>query len=78
MSLWQGSTSVKKNTYTPSWNEQIVFTDMFPPLCQRVKIQLKDNNPVHPNIIGTHYIDLKTISNDGERGNLHLWRNVIF
>ncbi|XP_014369899.2 otoferlin-like [Papilio machaon] len=65
-----GSTSVKKNTYSPVWNEQIVFTDMFPPLCQRIKIQLRDNDPVHPNIIGTHFIDLKTISNDGEKGFL--------
>nr|XP_021208193.1 otoferlin isoform X3 [Bombyx mori] len=62
-----GSTSVKKNCYAPVWNEQIIFTEMFPPLCQRIKVQLRDNAPVHPNIIGTHFIDLKTISNDGER-----------
>ncbi|KAI8430621.1 hypothetical protein MSG28_000832 [Choristoneura fumiferana] len=48
----------------------IVFTEMFPPLCQRIKIQLRDNDPVHPNIIGTHFIDLKSISNDGEKGFL--------
>ncbi|XP_063373180.1 otoferlin-like [Cydia amplana] len=65
-----GCTSVKKNCYTPVWNEQIVFTEMFPPLCQRIKIQLRDNDPVHPNIIGTHFIDLKSISNDGEKGFL--------
>ncbi|XP_068632419.1 otoferlin-like [Battus philenor] len=65
-----GCTSVKKNSYTPVWNEQIVFTEMFPPLCQRIKIQLRDNAPVHPNVIGTHFIDLKSISNDGERGFL--------
>ncbi|CAH0402078.1 unnamed protein product [Chilo suppressalis] len=65
-----GCTSVKKNSYTPVWNEQIVFNEMFPPLCQRLKIQLRDNDPVHPNVIGTHFIDLKTISHDGERGFL--------
>lgn len=64
----QGITNVKKNSYSPVWNEQIVFSEMFPPLCQRIKIQLRDNDPVHPAIIGTHFIDLKTISNDGERG----------
>ncbi|KAI8430626.1 hypothetical protein MSG28_000832 [Choristoneura fumiferana] len=48
----------------------IVFTEMFPPLCQRIKIQLRDNDPVHPNIIGTHFIDLKSISNDGEKDNM--------
>ncbi|XP_055682391.1 otoferlin [Lutzomyia longipalpis] len=65
-----GKTSVKKNSYTPVWNEQLVFTEMFPPLCQRIKVQLRDADPVKPSIIGTHYIDLKQISNDGDNGFL--------
>ncbi|XP_059472296.1 otoferlin isoform X4 [Neocloeon triangulifer] len=65
-----GKTSVKKNCYAPVWNEQIVFSEMFPPLCQRIKIQLRDNDQVNNTIIGTHFIDLKTISNDGEKGFL--------
>ncbi|XP_055370842.1 otoferlin-like [Condylostylus longicornis] len=65
-----GKTTVKKNAYTPIWNEQLVFTEMFPPLCQRIKVQLRDADPVKPSIIGTHYIDLKQISNDGEKGFL--------
>jgi Ca2+-dependent lipid-binding protein len=44
--LLQGRTSVKKNSYSPVWNEQIVFTEMFPPLCQRIKIQLRENDAV--------------------------------
>ncbi|XP_050298666.1 otoferlin-like [Anthonomus grandis grandis] len=63
-----GKTSVKKHNYAPVWNEQLVFTEMFPPLCQRVKIQLRDDDPVKPRVIGTHFVDLKTISNDGEKG----------
>ncbi|XP_039959454.1 otoferlin-like [Bactrocera tryoni] len=65
-----GKTTVKKNAYAPVWNEQLVFTEMFPPLCQRIKIQLRDADPMKPAIIGTHYIDLKQISNDGDRGFL--------
>ncbi|KAL1517093.1 hypothetical protein ABEB36_000901 [Hypothenemus hampei] len=65
-----GKTSVKKHSYAPVWNEQLVFTEMFPPLCQRIKIQLRDDDPVKPRVIGTHFIDLKTISNDGEKGFL--------
>ncbi|KAM0725203.1 Otoferlin [Formica fusca] len=65
-----GKTSVKRNSYAPVWNEQIVFTEMFPPLCQRIKIQLCDNDPVHATVIGTHFVDLKQISNDGEKGFL--------
>lgn len=73
----QGKTSVKKGSYAPVWNEQLIFTEMFPPLCQRIKIQLRDDDPVKPTVIGTHFIDLKTISNDGEKGGLNLvfgWR----
>ena len=33
-----GKTSVKKNSYAPIWNEQLIFTEMFPPLCQRIKV----------------------------------------
>lgn len=65
-----GKTTVKRHSYAPVWNEQLVFTEMFPPLCQRIKIQLRDADPVKPAIIGTHYIDLKQISNDGEKGFL--------
>lgn len=68
VSSLQGKTSVRKHSYAPVWNEQIVFTEMFPPLCQRIKIQLRDNDPVNNTVIGTHFIDLKTISNDGEKG----------
>jgi otoferlin len=65
-----GKSSVKKNSYNPIWNEQLVFTEMFPPLCQRIKVQLRDADPMKPSIIGTHYIDLKQVSNDGEKGFL--------
>ncbi|XP_067008818.2 otoferlin [Anabrus simplex] len=65
-----GKTSVRKHSYAPVWNEQLVFSEMFPPLCQRIKIQLRDNDPVHNTVIGTHFIDLKNISNDGEKGFL--------
>ena len=43
---------------------------MFPPLCQRIKIQLRDSDNVGDATIGTHFIDLSSISNDGEKGFL--------
>ena len=42
---------------------------MFPPLCQRVKIQVRDNDAVNDTVIGTHFLDLTTIANDGDKGN---------
>ena len=76
----KGKTSVKKNNYAPVWNEQLVFVEMFLPLCQRIKLQLRDNDPVNNTVIGTHFIDLKNISNDGEKGEppqvVPAWRSV--
>ena len=68
--MLQGRTSVKKGCYEPDWNEQIVFTEMFPPLCRRLQIQLRDKDKVNDDVIGTHYIDIAKISNEGEKGDL--------
>ena len=56
--LFQGKTTVKKGCYEPVWNEQLVFTEMFPPLCRRIKVQLRDSDSVNDDIIGnTSQID---------------------
>ena len=68
--IFQGKTSVKKNSYAPVWNEQLVFTEMFPPLCQRIKIQLRESDTVGDTVIGTHFLDLSSISNDGDKGTI--------
>ncbi|XP_035263929.1 fer-1-like protein 6 isoform X2 [Anguilla anguilla] len=67
-----GRTSTQKGTADPVWNEQIVFKEMFPPLCQRVKIQLWDEGSMNDVAIGTHFIDLRKIANeqDGDKGFL--------
>ena len=41
---------------------------MFPPLCQRIKIQLKESAATGDAVVGTHYLDLSSISNDGDKG----------
>ncbi|MBN3273822.1 OTOF protein, partial [Polyodon spathula] len=66
----RGKTSVQKSSYEPIWNEQIIFTEMFPPLCKRMKIQIRDSDKVNDVAIGTHFIDLRKISNDGDKGFL--------
>ncbi|MED6292009.1 Fer-1-like protein 6, partial [Characodon lateralis] len=67
-----GRTSTQKSSADPVWNEQIVFTEMFPPLCQRLKIQVWDEGSMNDVAIGTHYFDLRCISNeqDGDKGFL--------
>uniref|UniRef100_A0A087YJ64 Otoferlin n=1 Tax=Poecilia formosa TaxID=48698 RepID=A0A087YJ64_POEFO len=66
----KGKTSVQKSCYEPIWNEQIIFTEMFPPLCKRMKIQIRDSDKVNDVAMGTHFLDLKKISNDGDKGFL--------
>ncbi|XP_076834724.1 otoferlin b isoform X1 [Brachyhypopomus gauderio] len=64
----KGKTSVQKSSYEPIWNEQVVFTEQFPPLCRRMKVQLRDSDKVNDVALGTHFIDLQKISNDGDKG----------
>ncbi|XP_036397952.1 otoferlin-like [Megalops cyprinoides] len=66
----KGKTSIQKSSYEPIWNEQIIFTEMFPPLCKRMKVQIRDSDKVNDVAIGTHFIDLRKISNDGDKGFL--------
>ncbi|KAM5281278.1 fer-1-like protein 6 isoform 2-T2 [Ctenodactylus gundi] len=67
-----GRTTVQKNCADPVWHEQVVFKEMFPPLCRRVKLQVWDEGSVNDVALATHFIDLKTISNeqDGDKGFL--------
>lgn len=64
-----GRTPVMKNTYSPEFNQLITFTEFFPPLCKRIKIQLKDSDISKNEVIGTHYLDLDEISHAEERSN---------
>uniref|UniRef100_A0A673K5P8 Otoferlin-like n=1 Tax=Sinocyclocheilus rhinocerous TaxID=307959 RepID=A0A673K5P8_9TELE len=66
----KGKTSIQKSSYEPIWNEQIVFTEQFPPLCRRMKVQIRDSDKVNDVAIGTHFIDLRKIANDGDKGFL--------
>ncbi|XP_075406693.1 fer-1-like protein 6 [Tenrec ecaudatus] len=67
-----GRTTVQKNCADPVWHEQVVFKEMFPPLCRRVKIQVWDDGSMNDVTLATHFIDLKKISNeqDGDKGFL--------
>ena len=64
----KGRTSVKKNCYEPCWDEQITFTELFPPLCRRIKLQIRDKDNLNNTVIGTTFLELDQISNSGDRG----------
>ncbi|KAM4704919.1 fer-1-like protein 6 [Rhinophrynus dorsalis] len=67
-----GRTTAQKNCADPVWHEQIVFKEMFPPLCRRVKIQVWDEGSMNDVALATHFIDIKKISDeqDGDKGFL--------
>jgi Ca2+-dependent lipid-binding protein len=62
----QGKTTEKKNDKAPIWNEELVFYDAYPPLWQRMRVQLWDSDRVSSSLIATHVLDLSTISSPGE------------
>ncbi|CAH1774769.1 unnamed protein product [Owenia fusiformis] len=64
-----GRTSIVKS-YDPEFNQQLVFTDMFPPLCNRMRIDLCDSDAMMDDTIATHFLDLEKMSNDGNDGFL--------
>ena len=59
----KGQTSVRKSDYSPYYCEQISFTELFPPLCCRARVRLKDNSSTlrGADTIGTHFIDFSQI-----------------
>ncbi|KAM7542103.1 hypothetical protein Aperf_G00000009480 [Anoplocephala perfoliata] len=56
-------TKVKKYTYDPIWNQEIVFCDFFPPLTHTIRLVVRDWEAVKDETIATHLIDLKMILN---------------
>ncbi|XP_069675359.1 otoferlin-like [Periplaneta americana] len=59
-----GRISVKNNCSNPVWNEELIFSDLFPPLWQRIRIELCDSDLVGYDVIATHLLDLPSISCD--------------
>jgi len=60
----KGKTSSIKS-YNPEWKEILLFTDMFPPLCNRFKIQLCDSDLTSDDVIATHFIQLAQVMDPG-------------
>ena len=54
-----------KKSYHPEWKEALTFVDHFPPLCNRIKIQLKDEDALSDDAIATHFIELSQIMDPG-------------
>jgi Ca2+-dependent lipid-binding protein len=61
----QGKTRVRKNQSSPEWNEQIIFTELFPPLVKRMRIHVRDDSGV---VMATAFIDLTHISDNSVNG----------
>ena len=53
----------------PCWNEQITFTLKFPTVSHPLVVQLRDDEIMTDNVIGTTVISMEKISNPDKRGN---------
>ncbi|XP_057703030.1 fer-1-like protein 4 isoform X2 [Corythoichthys intestinalis] len=64
----KGETSVANATSCPVWNEEISFIEQFPPLAQRIRIQVLDNSRMGDIALATHFLDLRQISDPTRNG----------
>lgn len=64
----QGETSVAGASSAPVWNEEISFIEQFPPLAQRIKIQILDDANIGDVALATHFLDLQQISDPTRNG----------
>lgn len=64
----QGETSVVPASSCPVWNEEISFIEQFPPLAQRIKIQILDDVKTGDVALATHFLDLQLISDPTRNG----------
>lgn len=64
----QGETSVASATSYPVWNEEISFIEQFPPLAQRIRIQILDDAKMGDIALATHFLDLQQISDHTRNG----------
>ncbi|XP_066910478.1 otoferlin-like [Clytia hemisphaerica] len=71
----EASTKVIEKCYDPEWNEEITFCDLFPSLCRRIKVQLRDKDVTKIETVGTTWIDLSEISNNN--ANVHKYNDAI-
>ncbi|XP_040889705.1 fer-1-like protein 4 [Toxotes jaculatrix] len=64
----QGETSVAGATSCPVWNEEISFIEQFPPLAQRIRVQILDDAKMGDIALATHFLDLQQISDPTRNG----------
>uniref|UniRef100_UPI0037E7A12B fer-1-like protein 4 n=1 Tax=Semicossyphus pulcher TaxID=241346 RepID=UPI0037E7A12B len=64
----QGETLVASATSCPVWNEEISFIEQFPPMAQRIRIQILDDAKMGDIALATHYLDLRQISDPTRNG----------
>ncbi|CAL7940390.1 unnamed protein product [Xylocopa violacea] len=67
----KGTTSQAWQTYGPRYNEKITFREMFPSLCQRVRIAIKHRiDSCRTCVVASCILNMSKISNSGENGFL--------
>ena len=65
LETFQGKTKVKKDSSNPDWSQQIIFTELFPPLVRTMRIHVRDNNGT---VIATTFLDLNVVADNSTEG----------
>lgn len=62
--------STRKHSLNPVFNERLIITELFPPLCQRIQIEIFHGESFKIPLHASHSINLRFISNDNDQGFL--------
>ncbi len=65
---------MQKDTSNPDWSQQIIFTELFPPLVRTMRIHVRDNNGT---VIATTFLDLNVVADNSVEGILTLLEDVV-
>lgn len=66
---FQQTTREEWQTYTPYFNQKIIFNEMFPSLCQRVRIAIKHRvNTCRTCVVASYILNLAKIFQSGKYG----------
>ncbi|KAF5273282.1 hypothetical protein FQR65_LT04704 [Abscondita terminalis] len=74
----KGRTSTIKGNSNPVWNESIVIPEYFPPLCQRIRINVFNRDKYSRTLISSRIVDLSLICNYDEPGFLPTFGPTFF
>lgn len=77
--VFQQTTREEWQTYRPHFNQKIIFNEMFPSLCQRVRIAIKHRvNTCRTCVVASYILNLAKIFHSGKYGKFEWWIVIVW